>query len=263
MIKAKYTVVLKTIMDDPEGRKKLDQALSTYPLYIKKSPEEFIPAYIPTRQELNEKILRYYKYREIGFETVGRFLDELETAMLEIMPKYNLLFLTADQDFNIIWNVDYKRTIDRNQQGSNEANTSGTDTQDTSTTATDSTTTGNNVESSSKQVKTQTPQDKLSIPAEAIDTVDYADEANWGKDKSNASGTSSSNGSSTAKGTTTRNDTIKGSNTEKETTLETTKGNFGVVSSQDLVLKFRETIRNIEQEIINDPRIAELFMLLY
>lgn len=263
MIKAKYTVVLKTIMDDPEGRRKLDQALSTYPLYIKRSAEEFIPAYIPTRQELNEKILRYYKYREIGFETVGRFLDELETAMVEIMPKYNLLFLSADQDFNITYNVDYKRTIDRNQTGSNEGGSSGTDTQDTTTTATDSTTTGNNVESNTKQVKSTEPQGRLSIPADGIDTVDHADEANWGKDKSNASGTSTSNGNTTAKGTTTRSDTVHGSSTEKETTLETTKGNFGVVSAQDLVLKFRETIRNIEQEIINDPRISELFMLVY
>ena len=48
-----------------------------------------------------------------------------------------------------------------------------------------------------------------------------------------------------------------------ENSTETTKGNFGVVSAQDLILKYRETIINIEQMIINDERIKELFFTLY
>ena len=70
---AKYTVVLNRLLADPATKERIDQALSTYPLYEKKSKQEYIPAYIPTREELNAKILRHYKYREIGFETVGRF----------------------------------------------------------------------------------------------------------------------------------------------------------------------------------------------
>ena len=50
---------------------------------------------------------------------------------------------------------------------------------------------------------------------------------------------------------------------EKEGIVETTKGNFGVTSAQDLIMKYRETLLNIEQLIIHDKRIAELFMLIY
>lgn len=256
MIYAKYTEVLKNLLDNPEAKAAIDKALSTYPLYEKKSKEEYIPSYIPTREELNEKILRHYKYREIGFDTVGRFLDELECSMLEIMPKYNLLFMTADQDFNPIYNVDYKRTIDRNR---NE-DVNGSSGTETSSTAKDTTVTTNDVASDSKQVQIQTPGSNVeNIVSKSIEAVSYADQVNLGKDNSSSDGSSTSNGETSTSSLT---DTT-GETKETENTLETTKGNFGVVSAQDLILKYRETIINIEQEIINDPRIAELFMLVY
>lgn len=45
------------------------------------------PAYKPT---LEKKIIKHYYYREIGFETVGRFIDRLDTKLNEILPKYNI-----------------------------------------------------------------------------------------------------------------------------------------------------------------------------
>lgn len=299
MIKAKYTVVLKALMDNPEARAALDDALSRYPLYEKKSTEKFIPSYIPTREQLNNKILNHYKYREIGFETVGRFLDELEIAMEEIMPEYNLLFLTADQDFNIIWNVDYEKNIQRTHRTTDNTETDTTNTGSTITANeaetitdndtktiktgtteidTDNTTT---VERADKAVKTGTPQGYTSIPASAIDTVTRADEVNWNKEgtettedhftknttnetdtteedgKTTTTGSGSTETSDTGKATTTG--TTEGTADEKETT----KGNFGVVSAQDLILKYRETIINIEKMIIDNDRIQDLFMLIY
>lgn len=267
MIRAKYTVVLRTLMDDPQLKQQLDRAMSTYPLYEKRSKEQFIPVFIPTREELNLKILNHYKYREIGFETIGRFLDELEISLNEIMPYYNQLFFSSDQDFNLIWNVDYQRTIERSQQAENAAtgtSSEGTEVETTGS-AQDSTQTTGTASSYNKHINSKTPQDKLSITAQGIDNVDYADEAQWGHDESTTGGTSSSNGSTsgTSNTQTTGNTTASGNSSEDETTLETTKGNFGVVSAQDLILKYRNIIRNIEQEIIEDPRIRELFMLVY
>ena len=292
---AKYTVVLKDLLDSEQTKPLIDKALSTYPLYVKRSKEEFIPAYIPTREELNRKLLNFYKYREIGFETVGRFLDELETAMNEIMPRYNLLYLTADQDFNVIWNVDYKKEINTDRTGENTGTTSGTHTGNVSgsteseinatgkttgeTSGTDTTNSTLNSNHTNKKVHADTPQDLLNIPAANIDGVGYADSVEWNKDTNNDTTNTTSNTSATTESDTTQNTTSSGSNTTETTetttgssntttvgnekTVETTKGNFGVVSAQDLVLKYRETILNIDQMIINDPRIKELFMLVY
>lgn len=249
MIPARYTEVLYNLINNPQTKTEIDRAMSTYPLYEShnQNKEYNIPDIIPTREQLNKKILDYYRYREIGFETVGRFLQELEISLNEIMPYYNQLFFSADQDYNIIYNVDYKRTIDRDLSGNTSSNTTSQATDSTETTA-DST-------SWNKHVKSDTPQNQLSITNKQIDSVDYANEVDWNKDDATSSGSTSGETNSTASGT--------GTNKELESTIETTKGNFGVVSAQDLVKKYRELIINIEQQIINDPRIVELFMLVY
>lgn len=240
MIYARYTEVLYNLLNNEQTRALIDEKMSTYPLYVSTSKQEYgIPNIIPTREELNKKILDYYKYREIGFETVGRFLDELEISLNEIMPYYNQLFFSADQDYNIIYNVDYRRTINRDLSGNVSSN------------ATDSTTTNSETASWNKHVSSDTPQNQLSITNKQIDSVDYANEVNWNKDDTTQTGTTSGTANTT------------GSNAENESTIETTKGNFGVVSAQDLIKKYRELIINIEQMIINDPRITELFMLIY
>lgn len=254
MIPARYTEVLDNLLRYPDTAQAIAEAMSKYPLYETdpNKVREYGTSYkIPTRQELNTKILSYYRFREIGQETVGRWLFELETALAEIMPKYNQLFYSADQDFNPIYNVDYIRNTQRNKSDTNIGSQSNTT--NTTTTGTDSTTTQEN----GKIVNSKTPQNQLSISNMNIDSVDYADEANWNKVNGSTSGSSSTTGSSTSNGS----NSVIGN--EKEGIVETTKGNFGVTSAQDLILKYRETILNIEQMIIHDPRIEELFMLIY
>lgn len=276
---AKYTVVLKELLNDSEVKTKIDHALSTYPLYQSTSKEEHIPNIIPTREEINRKLLNYYKYREIGFETVGRFIDELQIAMEEIMPYYNQLMFTQDQDFNIIYNVDYVKTIEGERAGThsntmtgqNEGTVTSTGTSNIETTSEDTNNTTSTVEGNSKSVNSQTPQDDLGITASNIDSVSYADNVTWNKDQNTSTG--ESNGSST--GTTDSSDTQEttssstntgnssGQNNETESMVETTKGNYGQVSYQRLIKSYRDIILNIEQMIINDKRIRELFMMVY
>lgn len=251
MTYAKYTVVLRDLMNDPGARPLLDAAMSKYPLYTKKSKEEYAPSYIPTRDELNKSILNFYKWREIAFDTPARFFDEMEIALEEIMPYYNQLFFTADQDFNIIYNVDYVKTMDRDASSNTETESSDTGTRTASGSSTGTT------DSAGKTIKSTTPQDSLSITAEGMDGVNYADEVNWNND----AGTSYTDNDSSESSQSTTNGSSSGQDKEKVT--ETTKGNFGVVSAQDLVLKYRETILNIKQMLINDERIAELFMQVY
>lgn len=280
---AKYTVVLNELLRNEETRVLIDDVLSRYPMYKPTSKNEYIPRIVPTREELNQKILNYYKYREIGFETVGRFLDELNTTMCEIMPYYNQLMFTADQDFNIIYNVDYKKTIDTNRNGESSSVTTGdsetnvesnsNDTSSTNTSTTDNSEINSTVNHDSKNVQSETPQNELSITADNIDSVPYADKVSWNKDKntdkSTTTGSStgntgtSSESNSTGKNTTEMNSKTDGTTKDNESTVETTKGNFGVVSAQDLIEKYRDIIINIEQMIINDNRLSELFMLVY
>lgn len=223
---ARYTEYLADLMKNPQTSELLNKALSTYPLYTPQAAESI--DLIPNREQLNNRLLKAYKYREIGFETVGRFLDELETTMCEIMPYYNELYKTVeimaglDNPFD---NVDIIETFDESKNGSGtntnkltksgtdttdtsgESNTTGTDTTDTSseslsgsetsTTSNDSSTTNATVSNLTKNVHSDTPQNSIGITANNIDSVQYADSVSWNKsdntDNATTTGSSSSN----------------------------------------------------------------------
>lgn len=249
MIYAKYTIVLKTLLDDPESKTLIDKALSTYPLHTPKNDPNHV--IIPTREEINKKILDYYKYREIGFETFGRWLDELEIAMNEIMPRYNQLFNTEDIINgleNIFGNLDVTETYERETTGSSESTGSssseGSDTSNTTSTS----------DTNTKNTHTDTPQSQLSITANNIDSVTYASDVTW--NKSNANDTTSTNGTTTSSGSSSSTDSSSG--TEKYTLNR--KGEQGVNTYAKDMSDFREIILNVVQMIIHDPRIEELFM---
>lgn len=258
MIHAKYTEVLKNLLDNPEAKAAIDRALSFYPLY---KPEKKYDL-VPDREEINARLLNHYKYREIGFETIGRFLDELQITMGEIMPRYNELLKTVVTMAELpspFDNVDVTETFEEERK-----NTSTTDTThdtETASTAKDTTTTTNTVASDSKQVQSQTPQNQISIPAKNIDSVTYADQVNWGKDNSSSNGSSNSEGETTAISEETSKAETTGSETTKHT--YTKKGNQGVNTYAHDMLEFRTQIIDVVDQIVNDPRINELFMLVW
>ena len=275
MIYAKYTVVLKTLLDDPIIKAKIDAALSTYPIYESKIEHNLKPAFIPTRDEINTALLNHYKYREIGFETVGQFIDRLEITMNEIMPYYNELMFSADQDFNIIYNVDYVKELETQRDGTQNTDTTsqmsntGSGTTNIESSGSDTSSTNTEMNDNSKNVHSATPQSELSITAANIDNVQYADDAEWKNNNSNsqASTNGSTQASSTASNETENNSTgsITGTNTSEsnEYTRESTKGNYGAVSAQSLIDRYRDTIVNIKRKLIMDKDIQDLFMQIY
>ena len=44
------------------------------------------------KKQFEEKFINYFFFREIGFETVGRFIHELKSKLEEIYPYYEHLF---------------------------------------------------------------------------------------------------------------------------------------------------------------------------
>lgn len=286
MIKAKYTVVLKALLDNPEAKGKIDLALSKYPLYTPPKAYDMVP----TRPEINKRLLNHYKYREIGFETFGRFLDELEITMDEIMPYYNELLKTvvtmADLP-NPFDNVDVVETFEQERTGTatteatasrtqeettthseeSEAENNGTKTENQATTA--------NQTTHDKHIESDTPQESLQITAEQMDYVKYASNVNWSKN--NQEGTSEANSTETTKDTATASKTSQAetnatqgetSSTTNESTdstrhTYTKKGNQGVNTYAHDMNEFRTSIIDVIDQMINDTRIQELFMLIY
>lgn len=278
MIGGKYTIVLKTLLDDPKSKELIDKALSTYPLYTPEHKAKFTE--VMTREELNERLLNHFKYREIGFETFGRWLDELEIAMKEIMPYYNQLFISQDiingLD-DIFGNLDVKEEFEEETTGSGSSSDSETETIDSevesagsgSSSGSDSSETNSSITTNGKQVKSDTPQSQIKV--EEINDVQYADNIGWNKDNSDteSSTTGTTSTTNTSENTTTTRGTNSSSKESETSTSGTTKhtlhrkGNQGVNTYAHDMLEFRDLFINIVQQIINDKRIQELFMQVY
>lgn len=234
IIPAHYTEVLINLLNNPITKEQIDLAMSEYPVYTPENPVTF--SIIPTREELNKMILNHFKYREIAFETVGRFIDELRTTLNEIMPFYYQLYKTEDVMNgldDIFGNLDVVESY-------TETNTS---TGNATSTATSST----NLESNSKNITSNTPQNELDISD--IDHVDYADHVSWDKANSSTSGTDSGTSQTSATG-------------NIQHTL-TRKGNQGVNTYAHDMGELRNIFMNITKDILDNPRIQELFMMIY
>lgn len=243
----KYTVQLKSLIDSEEVKPLLDKALSTYPLF-KPVEDEFIKALIPTREELNQKLLNHYKYREIGFETVGRFLEELEITMNEIMPYYNQLYKSVEIMSLIedpFGNVDVTETFEQESTDNSSSSSKG----ENSSTASDT----SSINSKTKALNSTMPQGNIAV--EEIESVSHADNASWGKDSSTTSGSSTGSSESSSEGTSESRGTIKHTFTKK--------GNQGVSTYAHDMNELRETFLNVTAQIVDDVHIRELFLNVF
>lgn len=276
---ADYTILLKTLLDDPNSKALIDKALSTYPLYNSVNEDKFTK--VMTREELNQKLLNHFKYREIGFETFGRFLDELEIAMNEIMPYYNQFFISEDiingLD-DIFGNLDVSETYE--ETTSTSGTSSGNDSVSSSESASEDTETNTNTSDNStietdmttntKNVSSETPQSIIDN-AETIDNVSHADKIDFNKADSNSTtenkGTTTS--SSTGKNTSSKETSVESSRSGTDNRTGTTshtltrKGNQGVNTYAHDMLEFRKLFLNVVEMIIKDRRIQDLFFGIY
>ena len=263
---ARYTVQLRDIMVNESSKPALEKALSTYPLYSNEKTYDLIPS----REQLNTKLLNHYKYREIGFETVGRFLDELQITMEEIMPRYNELFKTVVTMAELpspFDNVDVieRTTETRTHSGVSSSEQSASSTSESSGTASETSSGTASQTANGKHIESDTPQDSLSVGTTGINQVDYASKAQWNEDKLQNDSSGESTRSTTENGTGTS--TASGTGTSESTdTVEhtyTKTGNQGVNTYAHDMNEFRTSIIDVVEQIINDNRVAELFMMVY
>ena len=215
-----YTIELRRIED------LFYKAMSDYPIY-----EE------AHREELNLKIFRHYKYREVGFETVDMFLDRLRARMFEIMPAFNELYRSCDIEFDPLSSVD----MWSDTSGESETATASSSTADGS----ESTTSTGTSSSNSKTVNYEMPQTYLS------GSEDYATAAS----ETDADGTTGSQATQSSHGENTGES--KANSANKSSTHQHGRGE----PAADMIERFRAQIINVDLEIVN--QLSDLFMSLF
>lgn len=175
------------------------------------------------KKQFENKFINHFYFREIGVETVQRFIMNLETTLNEIMPYYSHLYKTSIYEYNPILNYDVKEEITRNLDEivngtSNTSNVSH----------------GTNINS-----QFDTPITPISNTRK---TPSLIEEGN---------GESSSTG----------NNEVNNKTNTIEVHNRTTKGNIGVMTTQDLIMKERQIIINIDKLILDECE--SLFMQVF
>ena len=184
------------------------------------------------------KIVDHYYFRQIGQETVGRWLHYFRTRIREIMPYYVQLY-EFDAKFR---NIDdplesYNLVETFKQEHSNTGNVSGSTTSESNSERSD--------ETDNERRFSNTPQGSLS------NLDHYLTEAT----KDNGSGSSNESGSSSGSSE---------QSSEDSGTIEhtlTKRGNIGVQPLGGEVENIRNAFINIDQMVINE--LKDLFIQLY
>lgn len=273
---AKYTTTLRSYMETVAGFTK-GASLADVPMIIEAAmPVIFNFTYPISDQQhkivLQKKILNHFYLREIGMETVGLWRFRLANKMNEIMPYYDLLYKSAAIDYNPLKNFDYtetskgneniKQTVTGDTDTTNNRDSVQKDNRDVVQTgeATGSTTANND----SMDAYSDTPQSGLS----EVEALTYLTNARSIKtdDRTNTTQNTTTNGNENATSNVNENMTQKTSattNNQNDTTRSNTiqRDGYQGVSPADMILKYRETIMNIDMMIINE--LEDLFMQIY
>ena len=173
-----------------------------------------------------EKFIKRFYFREIGVETIERFLINLETTLNEIMPYYKHLYQTTTYKYDPILNYDVTETITREIVGATE--------------------TDNSLNQSSTQNE--------GIRNYDTPIIKVKDPNNYKKSPSFITDTEGNN-------LLKANSNKRENNKSNEINNRTTRGNIGVMTTQDLIKKERDIIINIDKMILDELEI--LFMQVF
>ena len=227
---ARYTVqlrkIIETVGEDQVLKWFQDYDLTNYLTFEEIRVITDAGTWSPAR--LAQKILDHYYMYEIGSETVGLFKHRVKVAMQEIMEEKLPLIYSAALKYNPLTNVNYTETY----TGENTTNTSS---------SSDTTATSN---STGLTVNSDTPQGQIN--KENILNGDYASStsANQIDDEANTTSSGESSGSGT------------------QVYTKHFEGNQGISATyQKMIQQYRDNIRAIDREIIEDLR--DLFMIIY
>lgn len=231
---ANYTITIHRLEQN-----NFDFGLNDYPIFN----EEYRPI-------LNDAILSYYRFHEIGFKNPIEFRERLRQRMNLIMRyKYNELYKVREKEFNPLYNIEIIEEMHRETSGTTTDSSSGKGENSSSY----------NEESSVNRTGiTSTgafPTEKM-LEGDLTSGL-YADSA------SNAKNSETSSGSDTETGKTSSSSSSSGTSNNTENYTHTTKGSSAGLPFSKAMLQFKEfiTTYHLDEQVIGE--LKDLFMAVY
>lgn len=190
------------------------------------------------KDAFQQKILDHYRFRQIGQETVGRWLHYFRTRIREIMPYYVQLYEFEAKWFNIddpLESYNLVETFEESSHGSGTVTASGS-----------------SESTSDSSGTTETTRKHSDTPQGSISNLDsYMSEAT--QEAGDSSGTATVSGSDSSESSS--------ENTGSTSHTLTRKGNIGVQPLGTEVKNIRDAFINIDLMVINE--LKDLFIQVY
>lgn len=232
---SKYTMELRYLIQSENDKigisnsmDSLKSVLLSYPIFDEKH-----------REILNTKIMQRYYFREIGVETVPRFLILLNRKLNEIMDYYNQMYKSASIEFNPLWNVEIHETYTHSITGNGSTSTKSTNNSNGKSVGN-----GDNL-----NVLSDTPPQNLTEAD--IKSNKYASKTTF--DKNNSTGTITNVDNN--------NGQINSSDNKIETFQKLTEGSSAGLPYSDAIKQWRNIMVNIDTKILDDLEV--LFINLW
>lgn len=182
------------------------------------------------KEKFQQKIIDHYRFRQIGQETVGRWLHYFRTRIKEIMPYYVQLY-EFDAKFRNIDDPLESYTLKEEYERTGEGSSRSSDTSES----------GTSTGSESTRIFSNTPQGEIS------NLDKYMTEGT--KESSETAGTVNATSSGDSETLT------------KEAYTLLRRGNIGVQPLGGEVENIRNAFINIDQMVINE--LKDLFLMVY
>lgn len=224
---ASFTVELGCLVENG-----FDLGMNSYPI--------FDDAY---REQLNNKIIEHFWFREIGQETPQLFKMLLNRTMNEIMPYYNELYKSTLLDYNPLANVDVATTGNRDIARAEDRTTDRKDTYATNRSESAQSSSGSNTTSTGRTVNSMTPQMQLA------GNEDYASSLVDVSSNADTNGTTQSSASSGDSGQTDVNELAKMNASDTENYVNHVAGLQGITAA-NAIMQMRDAIINVDMMVI-------------
>ena len=243
------------------------------------------------KKSFEDKFIKHYYYREIGFESPFMFIQKLETHLLINMSYWKQLYETEleSRNINFLLNKDLRETFIREVETENNMMANSTSNQNnqsvssmTTTQSASGTDNGtSSITSSTEQTDNQQSTTKESLIRDGVAQASLTDGYLTGANSTNAANTQNVSGTTDtttkqtstsqadATGNNTATDEMKANNKSSQqdngTTLEKTElisqGNIGITSSAQLLKEWRDVLINMDKIIIDSCN--DLFLKIY
>lgn len=194
------------------------------------------PSYYQGTQKaaFEQKVLDHFWTRQIGQETVGRFLLYFRRTVREIMPYYIQRYESVDlMKDSEIRPLDNYNMIEEYSSESSEKSTGKVGAEGSETSSS---------ETGGASVHSDTPQNTLALGLDTEGSVNLSHASDVDETRGLAKSSNDSSSSTETEST--------GSGSEKHTL--TRRGNIGVTTYAQLLEGYRETFLNIDMEIIEE-----------